>query len=278
MVEVVYVCSPNYWRQLFLSIRSLYASGSTFDSVRIFVTADENPGWKFSYNNIEVTTVPDIGGGFWMLNKTHLCRSNYETVIFLDVDAIVLGKIDDIYVDKESDIIARCAPRVEYGYHDEEGWKSKLSKYGCSSYPYLSSGFVIFRNSSQKEIEESWVEITKKILKGEGRGEPDWHANQDAFSISCCVEEMRLSLMERRDHSYAMMGENPECSTVYHLGMPNFYHYYFEAEKYINEEEREMPVRRPSLLGLHRIKNRLTRKVRRKFGWGREAKPNWAED
>lgn len=277
MVEIVYVCSPNYWRQLFLSIRSLYASGSNFDSVRIFVTADEDPGWNFKFDEIKVSTVPDIGNGFWMLNKTHLCRSSCSTVIFLDVDTVILSEIDEVYIDKKSDIIARRAPRVEYEYHDKEAWRERISKYGCSGYPYLSSGFVVFKNKSQKEIRDSWIEITKEILRGERGETPDWHANQDAFSISCCVEGMELSLMNKEDHSYAMMGENPEDSVVYHLGMPNFYHYYFIAEEYIDMREEKMPVPKPKFLGIHRLKNRLVRKMKRKLGWEREAEPNWAE-
>ena len=278
MVEVVYVCSPDYWRQLFLSIRSLYASGSNFDSVRIFVTADEHPGWDFNRDEIKVSTVPDIGGGFWMLNKTHLCRSDCETVVFLDVDAIVIGKIDGIYDGVESDIIARCAPRVEYGYHDKKEWKERISKYGCSNYPYLSSGFVIFKNRSQKDIKDRWIKVTKKILKGEEKEDPDWHANQDAFSITCCVEGVELSLMEEREHAYAMMGESPEGSIVYHLGMPNFYHYYFIAEEHIDTREKSMPVQKPGFLDIHRVKNRLVRKVKSKLGWEREAKPNWSKN
>jgi hypothetical protein len=277
MVEVAYVCSSDYWRQLFLSIRSLYASDSHFDSVRIFVTGEDKPNWKFGDDRIKLTSVPDIGSGFWMLNKTHVCNSKYETVILLDVDTLVLGKIDTVYSRGGVDVIARCAPRVKAGYHDEEQWKQRISRFGCSDYPYLSSGFVVFQNGSHRRIKESWIDITKKILKGEGDEEPDWHANQDAFSIACCAEGVDLGLMKEKEHAYAMIGEEPEGATVYHLGTPNFYHYYFRAEEYLGVDEQEAPVAKPRFLRFHRFKNRLTRKMKRIWGANRETKPDWSE-
>lgn len=276
MVEVVYVCSPKYWRQLFLSIRSLYASGSDFDKVRICVTSEREPKWEIHSDEIEVDKVPDIGDGFWMLNKTHLCSSEHKTVVFLDVDTVVLGNIGEVYSSVDSDVIARCAPRVKGGYFDKQKWERRLSRYGCSGYPYLSSGFVVFQNGAQKKIRDRWVEITKRILRGEGDEEPDWHANQDAFSIACCLEDLSLDLMDESDHAYAMLREEPKGATVYHLGMPNFYHYYFKSEQHLEIDEEEAPVPRPRFLKFHRFKNRLSRKLKRTFGWNREATPDWS--
>lgn len=275
MVEVVYVCSPDYWRQLFLSIRSLYASESTFDSVRIYVTDNKQPDWNFNDPRIKVLPVPDIGGGFWMLNKTYLCDSEYDTVVFLDVDTLVIGNIDEVYRDRDVDLIARCAPRVETDHYDEEKWERRIAAYNCPGYPYLSSGFMVFQNHSHERIKQRWIGVTKHILNGES---PDWHANQDAFSIACCAEGLTLGLMEKRDHAYAMIGEPPENSVVYHLGTPNYYYYYFKAQPHLSVGDNEAPVARPKFLLFQRLRNRLRRKINRTMGWSREVEPNWSRD
>lgn len=259
-----------------MSLRSLYASGSSFESVRIFVTTRSSPGWNFKDSRIKVEPVPDIGDGFWMLNKSYVCESNYETVVFLDVDTVVVNSIDEVVKGRTSDLIARCAPRVKSGHFSESGWEERLSKYECGGYPYLSSGFMIFQGGSQKEIKDRWIELTKDILEGRRQEDPSWHANQDAFSIACCVEDLSVSLMKDHEHAYAMIGEDPEKSIVYHLGTPNFYYYYFKASKYIKEIDEEMPVKKPSLLRMHRLKNRLVRKIRKKLGMSRESKPKWS--
>jgi hypothetical protein len=249
----------------------LFGSESYFDRVRVIVTSDEKPDWNFKTDRIVVDTVSGIGDGFWMLNKTHLAKSDADIIIFLDTDTIVLNPIDGIYSDSESDLIARKAPSVQTQYFYPEQWKNTLNHYGCGGYPYLSSGFIIFQNNSHKRIRDKWIEVTKRLLEGEGVNKVTRHANQQAFSISACIENLSLSLMKKYHHSYAMIGENYNGSVVHHLGTPNFYYYYLDIEKEMELGEADLPVHRPKLLWFHRLKNRLYRRIKMKLGLDRKS-------
>lgn len=271
MVEVVYVCSKDYWRHLFLSMRTLFESGTYFDRVRVIVTSEQNLGWNFKTDRIVIDNTKDIGEGFWMLNKTQLGRSDADVVIFLDTDTVILNPIDEIYSGCDSDIIARKAPSVQTKYFYPEKWKKTLNYYGCDNYPYLSSGFVIFQNNSQKRINKKWIKITNRLLNGEGVNKVTRHANQQAFSISACIQDLSVSLMEEHHHSYAMIGEDYKGSVVHHLGTPNFYYYYLDIEKEMGLGSKDLPVKRPRLLWLHRLKNRLSRKIKIKLGLDRKS-------
>jgi hypothetical protein len=218
-----------------------------------------------------VDNVKDIGGGFWMMNKTHVHKSEAETVIFLDTDTVVLKPIDEIYKNCNSDIMAREAPSVKTSYFYPEKWKDTLKYYGCSGYPYLSSGFVVFQNNSHKKIRKEWVKVTKRLLNGEGVNQVTRHSNQHAFSISACLNNLSLSMMEDNHHSYAMLGENYENSIVHHLGTPNFYYHYLDIEEKMDLGDRDLPVKRPKFLRIQRYKNRLIRKIKMSLGIDRKS-------
>jgi hypothetical protein len=252
-------------------MRTLFESGSYFDRVRVIVTESKKPNWTFDTDRILIDNVEEIGSGFWMMNKTHIHRSNADVVIFLDTDTVVLNPIDEIYKNCDSDLIAREAPSVQTKYFYPEKWKNTLEYYGCYGYPYLSSGFIIFQNNSHKKVKDEWVEVTKKLLDGRGVNQVTRHSNQHAFSISACLNNLSLSMMEDHHHSYAMLGEDYEESIVHHLGTPNFYHHYLSIEEDMNLGGSKLPVKRPKFLRLHRYKNRLMRKINMKLGLDRKS-------
>lgn len=277
MVEVVYVCGPDYWRHLYLSLRTLYASNSQFDSVRIFVTSSNKPSWNFGDDRIKIETVNDIGKGYWYLNKTYLCNSEAETVIFLDTDTMVLRPIEEIYRSREEDIIARYAPGVYTQYWSSEEWKKKYKHFGCSEYPYLSCGFTVFQNGSHRKIRGSWIEIAERILKGEVDEQTTRFAEQEAMSIASCIEGLSLGLMEPHHHAYAMNGEDHEGAYVYHLGTPNFYHYYLHVEKKVGLKNKQLPIRRPRFLWLCHFANRAKKRLEKMKEGHRDTDVNWGK-
>jgi hypothetical protein len=273
MVEVVYVCSPEYWRHLFLSLRTLFASGTHFDRVRVLVTAPTRPNWDIRSDKVVVEPVPDVGHhGFWMMNKAHLCRSEADVVLFLDTDTVVLRPIDPVYAGSGADLHARTAPVVQTSYFRPAQWEATLRHFGCAPGPYVSTGFLVLKNGAQKALRAAWVDLTERIRRGEGVEQVTRHANQYAFSIAAYRQGLSLQLMDEAHHAYAMIGEGHEGATVYHLGTPNFYYYYLQVERDLDLTPDDAPVKRPSFLRLHRLKNRLVRKVKMKMGMDRKSK------
>lgn len=274
MTEVVYVCSKNYWRHLFISLRTLFASGTKFDRVKVLVTGNK-PRWSFDTDRIIVKSVPDIGDGYWYLNKTHVCKSEADTLIFLDTDTVVLNRIESIYENVNKDLIAREAPSVNTKYYYPEKWKKKLSHFNAEEYPYLSCGFMVFQNGKHREIARRWRDITKRLLGGEGQNQVTRFAEQEAMSIAASAEGMSLKLMEPHHHAYAMIGESYRGAVVYHLGTPNFYHYYLKVERDMGLKNISAPVKRPRFLRGLKFLNRLRKRLRRMRGADRDADVSW---
>lgn len=270
--EIVYVCSPDYWRYLFLSLRTLLTSGTNIECVRIFVVSDSDPGWSFDDDRIVVEPVPDIGaqgewGYYWGNNKLHLCRSKADRVIYLDTDVMVFRPIEIVYKGIDKDISARYGVGTYMEeYFDEDNWRKVLKKAGASRYPHYSPGFIIFNNNSHKKIESTWHSVIEKILEDKLHLPINKHAEMYAFSIAASIEGLSHNPMEEWHHRYAMLGESHEDAVVYHLGTPGFYRHYLPIEQEMGLKERtDLPVPRPPFTAVHnwytRIRHRLKSKI-----------------
>lgn len=262
--EIVYVCSPNFWRYLFLSLRTLITSGTQFDCVRIYVVSEKNPNWNIEDEHIIVENVPDIAaigewGYYWGNNKIHLTNSQADRVIYLDTDTMVLNPINQIYEKTEEDLLARYGVEIFMGkYFSHKNWKKALKLLGANDYPYYSPGFMIFQNRSHKKIEKNWHEIIRKILTNNLPFPVSKHAEMFAFSLAAAVSGLTHRPMENFHHRYAMIGEKYSDAVVYHLGTPGFYRHYLPIEKKIGLKNRkDLSVPRPKLIELHALYKKI---------------------
>ncbi len=254
-------------------MRTLYTSGTHFDSIRIYVTGDQYPGWKFSDPRVSIELVDNLNTAYWGTNKCHLCKSSAERVIYLDVDVMVLRPIDQIYEGINSDLIARYVVAYYMGKHyNEQAWKDILNNLDLPDYPKYSPGYMIFQNHSHKRLSESWPAFIDKILANKVKGNsPSRFAELDAFSMACSKEQLSHSLMPDHGHRYAMIGESHEDAVVYHLGTPGFYRFYLPIEKEISLRNRnDLPVKRPKFIQLDYLKQRIQHRLKQRIAGNRD--------
>ena len=263
--EIVYVLGADYWRYLFLSLRTLLVSGTQFERVVVYVVGDKKPRWNFKDPRINIKLVPDIGNGYWYINKTHICDSNADRLIFLDTDTMVLKPLELVYNNISADLIARNAPGTYLSTWRQERWEEVLNSVGAPSYPFYSCGFMIFQNGAHRKMKETWPKLTEEILQGKLPIKKTRFAEQQAFSLSAAVEGLSHSSMKNNHHVYAMNGESPNDAVVYHLGTPNFYTYYRPVELERGLHRMKLSVKRPSLMGLHKLVTRGRLKISKTF-------------
>ena len=164
--EVVYVCSPDWQHYLFTSLRSLLASGTSFDRIVIYCIGKRPHHWNFEDTRIEVKEVEPLIDGYFLGNKVYMCDSRADRVIFLDADTMVLKSLDSLYRNVDSDFIGRVAGQCENKNWDQEKWVKALGLVNADETPYFNSGLIIFQNGAQRRISSLWLDFTRKNLAG----------------------------------------------------------------------------------------------------------------
>jgi hypothetical protein len=271
--EVVYVCSPDFWRYLFLSLRTLLASGTSFDQVTIYVTSNQMPSWRFGDPRIQVRLVPTLDTEYWGTNKCYLCHSTAKRVIYLDTDVMVLKPIDSLYKDSSAELIARYVVSYYMGrYWHPDKWKAILSSIGAPDYPKYSPGFMIFQNSSHLRLKDCWPDLIRQILDHKiPLNPPNRFAELDAFSMACAHQNLTHELMPDYGHRYAMIGESHHDAVVWHLGTPGFYRYYLPVEKATSLAARkDLGCHRPKGLAFEALRCRIAHRLRIKLNGSRD--------
>lgn len=263
--EIAYICSPNYWRYLFLSLRTLLSSGSTIDRIVIYVVSETMPDWKFKDPRIEIKLVPDIGKGYWYLNKTHICNSDADRLIFLDTDTMILQPLDQVYEGQQADMLSRAEPGTYRKTWKQDKWEALFTYLGAKPSPYYTCGFMIFQNGAHRRMGDTWKTLAQRIIRGELPIKKTRFAEQQAFSLAIGVEGLTHASMEDRHHAYAMNGEPHANSVVYHLGTYDFYRYYIPIERDLKLHKKDLPVPRPRFLHLNRIMSRLEYRLKRRL-------------
>lgn len=226
-------------------MRTLLASGTYFDKLTIYVVGSENPKWSFKDSRIHVRYVPTLDKDYWYKNKLYLCDSDADRVIFLDTDTMILSPIEHVYMNTEKDFLSRPAPVVSTPLWNSEKWESRLKQFGLDYCQYFTCGFMIFQNRSHARIRDKWDSITSQIVSGNTKFPVTRFAEQQALSITVAQSGLTSFEMNAIHHSYAMNGESYENAIVYHLGTPNFYHYYLPVENVMGIKHMTLPVRRP---------------------------------
>lgn len=224
-MHIAYICSPDRQLQLFTSLTSLFSSGTEFKKVTIFVVGRVPRSWRrIKDERIQVKQVPDIGAGFWMINKAHLCTVEDNEIIHIDTDTIILKPLNQLGLQADGDIIGRTTSYYEHPNWPKQVWQGYLSKSGATTYfPYLNTGLLIFRNGAHHKIAEPWEKITRELLDDENFpfGARS-HANQLAFSLAAGKLGYSYGFLSPIEHSYGWEKAPFENSVVYHPGNPHF--------------------------------------------------------
>lgn len=267
LTEFVFVCSSSYWRYLFLSMRTLFASGTNVQRVAVYMTGTDSSICairnRIRDSRVSVRHVPDIGDGFWLINKVHLCESPASRVVYLDVDVAVLQPVDQLWQGHEADLIARYADITYTTRWYPDKWKKALEAAGAGPYPFFSPGFVIFQNQSHWRIRDSWIRLTKAILRQELPLPANRFAEMYGMSLAASLEKLSYAPMENRAHGYAFLGEPPDNVIVYHLGTPGFYRHFLPLERQNGwHRRRDLPVPRPRCIWLHAAYARFRHRLR----------------
>lgn len=275
-MHVVYVCSPDRGNQLFVSLRTLLTSGTTFRRVTIYCVGPVPSSWRFADPRFVVEEVPDLGDGFWMTNKVHICQAEGGEVIFLDTDTIILKPLDGFFSDGGADVAGRVSTYVLWRTWDHQLWQRLLRDNGAKSdFPYLSTGVIVFRKPIPAGLGHSWLAITKTLRESKLQElDPRVRANQLAFSLACAVEGLTHDFMSPTEHAYGWRKEPHEGATVYHAGTMQFFRHARRLAKQTSCLDPGLPIPQPSMLGpylreslrfsLSRIRGRLERVLRRR--------------
>ena len=219
--EVVYVCSPDWQHYLFTSLRSLLASGTSFDRIVIYCIGKRPHHWNFEDTRIEVKEVEPLIDGYFLVNKVYMCDSRSDRVIFLDADTMVLKSLDSLYRNVDSDFIGRVAGQCENKNWDQEKWVKALGLVNADETPYFNSGLIIFQNGAQRRISSLWLDFTRKNLAGELMDlKSPRFAEQVSLSLAIGAARLSCHLLDRTEHAYGWRNEPYSDAVVFHTSGP----------------------------------------------------------
>ncbi len=80
--EIIYVISPSYLQHMCISLHTLLQSGTTFDTVRIFLVGKRPKHLRFRDSRIIIDEVNNLDPDYFLINKTYVTQSKAERVIF----------------------------------------------------------------------------------------------------------------------------------------------------------------------------------------------------
>jgi hypothetical protein len=232
--EIVYVISPGWGCHLLASLHSLVASGTQFDAVRVICVGTKPDSWVFNDSRVTVDEVGPLHDKDFLINKTYVCHSEADRLVFLDADTLVLAPLDQVWNKTEADFIARIAT---YGTakEDVERWTRLLSSLNASDVPYFNSGFFVFQNGTHRAVADYWKEFTLKGLNKELFDPGEIHGPRFAeqISLSLAVGSAHLSFraMEKREHSFGWASDSFDDAVVYHTGNGAFFSYATKISK-----------------------------------------------
>ncbi|NIT60073.1 MAG: hypothetical protein GWN00_28800 [Aliifodinibius sp.] len=222
--EVVYVCSPEWQHYLFTSLRSLLASGTTFDQIVIYCVGKRPRSWNFLDSRILVEEVTPLAEGYFLINKAYACQrpDKVDRVVFLDADTMVLKPLDTLYKNVSEDFIARVAGQFQNKEWNQKKWTEALRIVnGDDTAPYFNSGVIIFQNGTHRRVGHSWLDFTRRNLDG-GLMKLRSKRFAEQLSLSLAVGAAGLSyhMLDRTGHAYGWRNEPYRDAVVFHTSGP----------------------------------------------------------
>lgn len=222
--EVVYVCSPDREEQLAVSLSTLLGSGRPFDRVVIFCVGQMPPHWQFSDSRIVVKQVPPLFDEYFYGNKIYLCTRMASRVIFLDTDTVILRPLDLLWHGRDADLLARIGGAYGLSDWDSQLWRDTFRRVGASEVPMFNAGVLVFQNHAHHRIHADWLGCVTRYLAGELL--PPFRdprmAEQWALALAVGLANLRYTLLEPFEHSYAWRGDPHSEAVVFHTGSALF--------------------------------------------------------
>ncbi len=228
--EIVYVCSPDRARQLFISLGTLFRSGSLFDRVIIFCIGHRPPTWKISDPRIIVKQVTPQFGTYFHGNKIYVCTRAASRVVFLDADTLILRPLDLVWQGQDADILARVGKAYENPCWNQRIWEETFDSVNSRVVPMYNAGFLVFQNQAQVRIHGYWKEFIQNYLSQQWRAPWKDSRMYEQWALALAVGKARLrhSELGARHHAYGWVNEPAEEAVVFHTGSNNFARYVWE--------------------------------------------------
>jgi hypothetical protein len=224
MVEIAYVCSPDFSHYLLSSLRSLLISGTYFDRISIYFIGSKPHDLSFRDDRIQVNIREPLDENYFLINKVYALDTDADTLIFLDTDTIVLKPLNEIIFD-DFEFAGRPASFFENNSENKTTWFSYLNRYSVKQRtPYFNSGFFIFKNQPHRKLFHEWKDLTKKIYISNEHYHDNDKRLSEQVALSLLVGEKNLicKILTEKQHSYGWKNEMYHFSVVYHTGTSRF--------------------------------------------------------
>lgn len=252
-MHFVYVLSSDFAAQLYLSLRSLFTSGTSISQVTIF-SVGGGLGWTPDGLPVRVLKVPSKSGEYWMLNKAYVSDVKSQDAYFMDTDVIIREPVDEM-ITSNSDIVARRSTAYTLDTYEEEIWERYLEENEVEAkVPILNAGFLGFQNGIHQSIGEEWercmYDAWERGFFGNG-----YHADQWSLPVVLGRKGATYSLLGPNDHALAWEEDPWEGATLYHTGASNF----FSSIRAMGSPDfldADLPIPRPNVTWNY-IKDRL---------------------
>lgn len=224
--EIVYLISPDWGHYLLASLTTLFNSGSTFDTVRVYCVGEPPADWRFTDPRVVVERVEPLDPRYFLINKTRFTGSRGGRAIFLDADTLVLRPLDEVFRGVDADFIARPASAYHGRQWNRRAWEELFAKLDAPPVPYFNAGFFVFQNGSHRRIGGVWPDYVRRGMERELFDPTTFHdpRNVEQIALSLAVGSARLSYAEMgaRAHAYGWNAEPHADAVVFHTGNPPF--------------------------------------------------------
>jgi hypothetical protein len=275
-MNFVYTLSSDFAAQLYLSLRSLFTSGTSISQVTIY-SVGGGLKWQPDSLPVRVLEVPSKSDEYWMLNKAYVSEVKSQDTYFMDTDVIIREPVDEM-ITSNSDIVARRSTAYTLDTYEEEIWERYLEENEVEAkVPILNAGFLGFQNGVHQEIGQEWEYYMRDAWERGFFGN-GYHADQWALPVALGRRGATYSLLGPSDHALAWEGDPLEGATLYHTGASNFFSTIraMDAPDFLDAD---LPIPRPNITWNY-IRDRIARKwktlaaTRSKT----ENKEEWLED
>ncbi len=154
---IVYICSPERYRQLWFSLATLRRSGTRFDEVLVYCVGAD-PRWNLGDERVVVKPVADRSPRYFYGNKLYVCDADAERVVFLDTDTLVFSPLDRVWATRSASVIARVASAYRSANWNDARWRATCARFGSGVLPMFNTGFVVFQGGVHRRLERTWQE------------------------------------------------------------------------------------------------------------------------
>lgn len=188
------------------------------DQIRVFYTPPRNAhdlealrglgvNVELVENEVEPFALNIIGEPIPYGEMWHLCKSDADTVVWMDNDTIVAQNIWEIV---EGDFDFKARPEEDKSNDSE--WYEMFDRYGRKPMDWrFNAGFLVFKNNLHKEVKDDWKQFMESDL-----GYYNAPMMQDAHGLALCVSEYNCVKMTPEEHVMEWGDKPKENGYVYH--------------------------------------------------------------